>query len=128
MYRGPLGADYQSENVLKKQYLGDPQPQGLQPMPGGPMPGPGTSLSPGVLNGPTVGTDSYGVAPPAGTLGQTYQRRTRLIDEEKHPRVGIVEVKLSENYEVTAKGLKVKWTGKVWRLESDPLLPGTPHI
>ncbi len=40
----------------------------------------------------------------------------------------MVDVHLSENYEVTAKGMKVKWTGKVWRLESDPLLPGRPHI
>ncbi len=119
MYRGPLGADYQPTDVPKKQYLGDPQTPGLQPVP---------MTTPGVPGGPMVGTDSYGVAPPAGTLGQTYQRRSRLIDVEKHPRVGIVEVKLSENYEVTAKGLKVKWTGKVWRLESEPLLPGIPHI
>lgn len=119
MYRGPLGADYQPTDVPKKQFLGDPQTPGLQPVP---------MTAPGVPGGPTVGTDSYGVAPPPGTLGQTYQRRSRLIDEEKHPRVGIVEVKLSENYEVTAKGLKVKWTGKVWRLESEPLLPGIPHI
>ncbi|MBC8113823.1 MAG: hypothetical protein H7062_05560, partial [Candidatus Saccharimonas sp.] len=129
MYRGPLGADFQRENVPKKEYLGDDgRGPGSQPLPNGPVPfvpaQPGAVIDPGAVSGPIAGTDRYGVAPPPGTLGQTYQRRTRLIDDEKHPRVGIVEVHLSENYEVTAKGLKVKWTGKVWRLESDPLLPG----
>ena len=73
-------------------------------------------------------TDRFGVAPPPGTLGQTYHRRSRLIEDDKHPRVGVVEVNLSENYDVSARGLKSKWTGKVWRLESDPLLPGIPHV
>ena len=112
MYNGPLGSHYQPTDVLKRQFLGDTPGPAPQPVP----------------DGSFAGTDRYGIAPPAGTLGQTYQRRSRLIDDEKHPRVGVVEVHLSENYEVSAKGLKVKWTGKVWRLESDPLLPGVPHI
>ncbi|MEK6262458.1 MAG: hypothetical protein AABP62_27990 [Planctomycetota bacterium] len=139
MYYGPLGADFQPTEVPKNRYLGDGHHRTPQPMPVGPAPyqpgpppdevvGPGVPYGSGVISGPVGGTDRFGVAPPPGTLGQTYQRRTRLIDDEKHPRVGIVEVHLSENYEVTAKGLKVKWTGKVWRLESDPLLPGIPHI
>jgi hypothetical protein len=72
--------------------------------------------------------DRFTVTPPPGTLGQTYKRRTSLIPDTKHPRVGIVEVHLPENVDVSARGLKVKWTGKVWRLESDPLVPGVPHI
>jgi hypothetical protein len=72
--------------------------------------------------------DRFGFAPPPGTLGQTYKRRTRLIDDKKHPRVGIVDVYLPEEVDVTSPGLKTKWTGKCWRLESDPLLPGVPHI
>ena len=72
--------------------------------------------------------DRMGDAPPPGTLGQTYKRRSRLLEEMKHPRVGAVEVHLPENVDVTSRGLKSKWNGKVWRLESDPLLPGIPHI
>ncbi len=73
-------------------------------------------------------TDRFGFAPPPGTLGQTYKRRSRRLEEAKHPRVGVVEVRLPENVDVTATGLKSKWTGKLWRLESDPLVPGIPHI
>ena len=132
MYRGPLGAEFQRDNVPKRAYLGDTRAPAPQPVPDGPVPfvhgQPGPGFDPEAIREPMAGTDRYGIAPPPGTLGQTYQRRTRLIDDEKHPRVGIVEVHLSENYEVSAKGLKVKWTGKVWRLESDPLLPNVPHI
>ena len=140
MYNGPLGAEFQAPPPKKKAFLGDmpgtfPQPAlngaipqfGDQVAPGySPQVAPGTS--PGATGVPFEGSDGYGIAPPPGTLGQTYKRRSRLIDDEKHPRVGIVDVHLSENYEVTAKGMKVKWTGKVWRLESDPLWPGLPHI
>lgn len=82
----------------------------------------------GTVAPPLGVTDQFHYAPPPGTLGQTYQRRTRPIEDSKHPRVGIVEVNLPENVDVTSLGLKTKWTGKVWRLESDPLLPGVPHI
>jgi hypothetical protein len=40
----------------------------------------------------------------------------------------MVDVYLPEEVDVTSKGLKPKWTGKVWRLESDSLIPGVPHI
>ena len=96
--------------------------------------------SPVISNGSTIfgsptempiwnsGPERFGFAPPPGTLGQTYKRRSRPIEETKHPRVGVVEVHLPESVDVSAKGLKTKWTGKLWRLESDPLLPGIPHI
>ncbi len=77
---------------------------------------------------PHIVTDRFGFAPPPGTLGQTYKRRSRILEENKHPRIGVVEVYLPEEVDVTARGLKSKWTGKVWRLESDSLLPGIPHI
>lgn len=77
---------------------------------------------------PPSNVDRFGFAPPPGTLGQTYKRRSRVIEDSKHPRVGAVEVALPEDVDVTGVGLKVKWTGKVWRLESEPLLPGIPHI
>lgn len=80
--------------------------------------------SPGVPSG-----NRFGVAPPPGTLGRTYQRPSRLVDEDQHPRFAAVEVHLPEEVDVSARGLKSKWTGKVWRLEAEtPLLPGIPHV
>lgn len=71
----------------------------------------------------------FGVVPPPGTLGRTYQRPSRLVDEDQHPRFAAVEVHLPEEVDVSARGLKSKWTGKVWRLEAEtPLLPGIPHV
>ena len=126
MYSQPFGT-MRERITPPKEYLGDPDGQGSYhsptdaPLPGQPLP----ALDP---NAPMAATDRFGVAPPAGTLGHTYHRRTRPLDEKQHPRVGVVEVQLSENYDVSGKGLKSKWTGKVWELESDPLLPGIPHI
>ena len=132
MYRGPLGADFQRGDVPKKPYLGDSHGPGSRPLPIGPLPfvhgQPEAVLDPGAVSGPLAGTDRYGIAPPAGTLGQTYQRRSRLIDDEKHPRMAGIDVHLSENYDVSAIGLKAKWTGKVWHLSTEALLPGIPHI
>lgn len=130
-YSVPFGTIREKPEPVK-EYLGDPggipSSRGnsgvLNPLPLDPN-SPLPPLDPNPY-GPT--TDRFGVAPPPGTLGRTYQRRSQLIDEKKHPRVGIVEVHLSENYDVSAKGLKSKWTGQVWQLESDPLLPGIPHI
>lgn len=88
---------------------------------------------PGEIVQPYSPPGQFSYAPPPGTLGQTYLRRSRPIEDTKHPRVGVVEVYLPENVDVTGASLtgaslKTKWTGKVWRLESDPLLPGIPHI
>lgn len=67
--------------------------------------------------------------PPPGTLGRTYLRRTTLIPDTEHPRQGVVWVNLPEQADVSARGLKVEWTGEMWRLESEQaLVPGVPHI
>ncbi len=69
------------------------------------------------------------MAPPPGTLGRTYQQRSRIFDDEKHPRMAAVDVYLPEEVDVSARGMKSVWTGKLWRLEAkEPLLPGVPHI
>lgn len=133
MYNRPLGSDFQRPEAPKKVYPGDPgalsprsNPQSLVPF--DPTP-PGSPATPGLIGLPMPGaTDRHGFAPPPGTLGQTYHRRSRLIDDDKHPRMAGVDVHLSENYDVSAKGLKSKWTGKVWHLSTDTLLPGIPHI
>lgn len=132
MYRGPLGADFQRDDVPKKAYLGDGHGHGPKTLPNGSVPfnrgQPEAAFDSGAMSVPIAGTDRYGIAPPPGTLGQTYQRRSRLIDDDKHPRMAAVDVHLSENYDVSAKGLKAKWTGKVWHLSTEALLPGIPHI
>lgn len=75
------------------------------------------------------GYNRFGMAPPPGTLGRTYQQRSRIFDDEKNPRMGAVDVFLPEDIDVSARGMKSVWTGKHWRLEAkDPLLPGVPHI
>ena len=115
-------------------YQGMVNPPTLLPQnPGGVVltPVPESAEGPGEVEVPTsqpTGADRFGFVPPPGTLGQTYRRRSRVIEDTKHPRVGAVEVRLPEDVDVTGTGLKVKWTGKVWRLESEPLLPGVPHI
>ena len=130
--RLPLGMHYGEQERLDA--LVNPPPRQLDPYPyplnSSPLPVDGVPVhgAPVVL-GTTVGSvDRFGVAPPPGTLGQTYKRRSRPIEDNKHPRVGAVEVHLPEGVDVTAPGLKSKWTGKVWRLESDSLVPGVPHI
>ncbi len=75
------------------------------------------------------GHNRFDVSPPPGTLGRTYQQRSRLLEEDEHPRIGKVEVRLPEEVDVSARGLKSTWTGEVWILESkDPLVPGLPHV
>lgn len=114
-----------------------PPPAPGMSAPPGPMPDPAMTAPSSIVPGrssepigtPIPGTNRFGMAPPPGTLGKTYQRRTTLLPDEKHPRIGIVDVHLPETADVTARGLKSKWTGEVWRLETEaPLLPGVPHI
>jgi hypothetical protein len=141
--RPPLGLFYKEQEYLDG--LKNPEKYRNRPLPTVPYPGTVAAPSPlpadgsvdsvpAVIHGSTgatsrpAGVDRFGFAPPPGTLGQTYKRRTRVIEDTKHPRVGVVEVALPEGVDVTATGLKSKWTGKVWRLESEPLLPGIPHI
>lgn len=98
----------------------------------------GAVLMPQAASGPAVigayqpqsaGMNRWGMMPPPGTLGRTYQRRSALIPDDDHPRTGVVAIKLPEEANVSARGMKVKWTGEEWRLESSqPLVPGVPHI
>ena len=80
------------------------------------------------------------VGPPPGTLGQTYQRPMRPIPVDKHPRIGIIDVrapgatviKVHGTNEFRTKdgidGFQDRRDAAVWRFESDPLMPGVPHI
>jgi hypothetical protein len=96
---------------------------------GGTLPGP---VQGAPLTGTTAvgsGVNRFAVSPPPGTLGQTYHRRSSLVPDDKHPRLGMVEVNLPEDVDVSARGMKAKWTGKVWRLETqEPLIPWVSHV
>ncbi len=103
----------------------------LHPLPEAPVRSAPVVVSPPLISGyqPPVVMHTWGSMPPAGTLGRTYQRRSALISDEEHPRMGVVLVHLPEHADVSARGLKVKWTGDVWRMETEyALLPGIPHI
>lgn len=104
-------------------------------------PPPGTNLTPTPIvgeyaPGPAASSaadrpehNRFGMSPPPGTLGRTYQQRSRIFDDEKHPRMAAVDVYLPEDLDVSGRGMKSVWTGKHWRLEAkEPLLPGVPHI
>lgn len=69
------------------------------------------------------------VPPPPGTLGITYQQYSALIPDDKHPRVGMVNVYLPDTVKVSARGMNSTWTGESWRLETiGALVPHLPHI
>lgn len=109
----------------------------------------GGDMSGGMLGGSPwmgSGTASYNlpstpdVGPPPGTLGQTYHRPMRPIPVDKHPRISIVDVrapgatsvKVYGTYEFRTKdgftGFQDRKDPSVWRLESEPLVPGQSHI
>lgn len=72
------------------------------------------------------------VSPPPGTLGVTYRQSSRLIPDDKHPRIGMVEIfGIPVEAKVTIphmEGFRKK-DSQTWMFESEkPLLPGTPHI
>ena len=127
MYYQPFGT-MRDRTPPPKQYLGDPNGQGTYHTPTDAPTPTAQPVPPLETHAPDGITDRFGIAPPPGTLGRTYYRRTKPIEDKKHPRVSIVQVYLSENYDVSSPGMKAKWTGKYWELESDPLLPGLPHI
>ena len=86
------------------------------------------------------------VAPPAGTLGRTYIKTSRRIPWDKHPRTAMVEIEVDEallssvpqdlQLKITVQDVKedlaplngLRRDDGKWHFESEPLLPGIPHI
>ena len=123
---------------------------GAMAMPAAPMPNympPVMSAAPltmpPVVGGACVGGGPGGlggaVAPPPGTLGRTYTLKTRLIPAEKHPRVGMLELRTSaqEVYvshtnefreEDDVKGFQSESDPTLWLFETKPLIQGIPHV
>lgn len=115
----------------------------------------GTSMYSGIIGGTSIMDGSSGAysapmaygspvvadsAPPPGTLGQTYQRPMRPIPVDRHPRIGIVDVRVNGASSVKVygtnefrtkdgiTGIQDRRDASVWRFESEPLIPGVPHI
>jgi hypothetical protein len=78
--------------------------------------------------------------PPAGTLGQTYQRTMIPVPADKHPRAGLIDVRAPG-----ANAVSVQWTNQfrleeelsgfvdakdseLWHFESPQIIPGVPNI
>lgn len=78
--------------------------------------------------------------PPAGTIGQTYQMKSRPIPVKMHPRAAIVDVRIPDAKSVRVHDMNVYRTQdflegfqddqdpKMWHFTSEPLIPGIPHI
>lgn len=78
--------------------------------------------------------------PPPGTIGQTFKLPSRPVPVEKHPRVGMLDVKIADAHNVivhdmnamrtedTIDGFKDAKIENIWHFESKPLYPGLDHI
>ncbi len=77
---------------------------------------------------------------PPGTLGQTYYLSSRPVPADKHPRVGMIDVRATSasfvivrwtndfRMEETLKGYQDDNDPSIWHFESKPLLPGLKQI
>lgn len=81
------------------------------------------------------------VPPPPGTLGTTYRRQSWPIPADRHPRVamldirapkGATEIRVFNTYEYRQEdevdGFQDLDDPCIWHFETDPLLPGIPHV
>lgn len=78
--------------------------------------------------------------PPPGTIGQTYQMKSRPVPVKMHPRAAIVDVHIPNATNVRVHDMNVYRTQDfldgfqddqdptVWHFTSEPLIPGIPHI
>jgi len=78
--------------------------------------------------------------PPPGTIGQTYQIKSRPVPVKMHPRAAIVDVRIPNARNVRVHDMNIYRTQdflegfqddqepSVWHFTSEPLIPGIPHI
>jgi hypothetical protein len=121
-------------------------PQGVRPyVPAPPQPVPAGPINPPSQVSTVYGYSDTGARPP-GTLGKTYMRPTRMIDWDKHPRIGMLDVEVIDTLRAgLASDVKIKVTARdmynyfkplegfrgddgIWHFESDPLLTTVPNI
>ncbi len=79
-------------------------------------------------------------APPPGTIGQTFILPSRPVPVEKHPRVGMIDVRISDakdvvvhdmnpmRTEATIDGFRDAEDPNIWHFETKPLYPGLDQI
>jgi hypothetical protein len=121
-------------------------PQGFTPyVQAPPRPVPAGPINPPSSVSTVYGYSDTGARPP-GTLGKTYMRPTRMIDWDKHPRIGMLDVEVIDTLRAgLASDVKIKVTSRdmynyfkplegfrgddgIWHFESDPLLTTVPNI
>ncbi|WP_437192515.1 hypothetical protein [Planctomicrobium sp. SH527] len=131
------------------------QPYGYQPSFGQPTIAPNYPMAPipeGTLSTDVPPTGVPGVGPgysgatatswqpPPGTLGRTYQLKSRPIPVEMHPRSAIIDVRIKNATNVRVHDMNVNRTqdyltgfqdhenANMWHFTSEPLIPGLTHI
>lgn len=128
---------YPAANGMPSEGFGQPTPA---PAPASPVL-PISSYSAVLGAGPVYsGVMAGSITPPPGTLGQTYQRSSRPVPADKHPRAGLLEVRAAgavdvavydvENYRIEDRvdGFRNQDDPTMWHFESKPLTPGLTHI
>jgi hypothetical protein len=102
---------------------------------------PSNSVPGGLLVQPVSDPDGI-----PGTLGRTYLLPSRRVNSDKHPRVGLIEITVSDaTFHTLAAGEEVKVSVEdeaghfdelegyfgdddKWHFQTEPLYPGIPHI
>jgi len=118
-------------------------PPGINPAMLNPYP---TAVPPSGMPAPPKSGPGYSAAtatswqPPPGTIGQTYQMKSRPVPVKMHPRAAIVDVHIPNATNVRVHDMNVYRTQdflegfqddqdpNVWHFTSEPLVPKIPHI
>ncbi|MCA9032532.1 MAG: hypothetical protein KDA69_05395 [Planctomycetaceae bacterium] len=97
-----------------------------------PFAAPAVNMPPAMVNVP--------LTPPPGTLGRTYQLRSRPVPTDTHPRAGMLDLRVKGATKIIVHdmnefriedrmdGFQDKDDPTLFHFTSEPLLPGLPHI
>lgn len=104
--------------------------------------GPGCAYPEGVygMENPAPILSYAPLTPPPGTLGQTYALRSRPVPTDKHPRVGMIDIRAEGATRIIVhdtnefrtedklEGFRDVRDPNLYHFTSEPLYPGLPHI
>ncbi|MEZ5940327.1 MAG: hypothetical protein R3C18_02975 [Planctomycetaceae bacterium] len=97
-----------------------------------PFADPAVNIPTGIVNVP--------LTPPPGTLGRTYQLRSRPVPTDTHPRAGMLDLRVKGATKIIVHdmnefriedrmdGFQDKDDPTLFHFTSEPLLPGLPHV